>query len=73
MVFTINFYYIYYNNLDESTLGKKIKKERLKKGLTQNGLSNLSGVLRSTINDYEQDYIKPGTTNLDKLKRILPL
>lgn len=72
-IFTINFYNIFYDYLPETTLGEKIKKERLKKGLTQDKLSYLSGVLRSTINDYEQDYIKPSITNLNKLKKVLSI
>ncbi len=45
---------------------KRFKKERLKKGLTQNQLAEMFNTNKSNISRYEKGYSMPGVKNLTK-------
>lgn len=42
-----------------STLGKRIKEARIKRGLTQRQLAEIIGVKHNSISDWENDKNKP--------------
>lgn len=58
---------------DLSTIGSRIQYYRLLKGLTQEELSSLSGLNRTTIIRYENDSIEPLLKNLNKIAIALDI
>lgn len=48
-------------------LGARIKKARLRAGLTQGELAEMTGVSRSAVARWESDDIEPGVRNLAEL------
>jgi DNA-binding XRE family transcriptional regulator len=61
-----------YSDLPENTFAEKIKKAKMLKGLTQEELSKVTGLSRSTINELEADYRDNITRDtLNKLLTIL--
>lgn len=48
-------------------LGDRIKKERIKKEITQNELAKIIGVSASTIGMYEQNRREPDSSSLTKI------
>jgi DNA-binding XRE family transcriptional regulator len=55
----------------DRTLGERIKKWRLEKGLFQRDLAKLIGVDEMTIVNWEKGRTKPTKKNLDGIKAIL--
>lgn len=58
-------------DLPENTLGKKIKKYRLLRGLTQKDLSIQTNIKESAIGTYETDKIYPPMKKLEKIAEVL--
>ncbi|NFE82324.1 helix-turn-helix transcriptional regulator [Clostridium sporogenes] len=69
----INLYHELYDTLEESTLGKRLKKARMKLGLSQKQLSVKCNINRSTIMDYENNSIHPSKEALMKLSKVIDL
>lgn len=53
------------------TLGEKIRKARMNKGLNQKQLAQLLGISHSTLNKYKNNTIKPNVNILQKIAKIL--
>lgn len=58
-------------NLD--TIGEKIKKERLKKGLKQYKLANEAGISNTYLSDVEVGRTIPSIKTLDKISKVLKI
>ncbi|NFJ62198.1 helix-turn-helix transcriptional regulator [Clostridium botulinum] len=59
------------DNLPENTMGEKIKKYRLLRGLTQKDLSIQTNIKGSAIGTYETDKIYPPMEKLEKIAEAL--
>lgn len=57
-----------YDNLPQNTFAQKLKKAKILKGFTQEKLSQLTGLSRSTINELEAGY--RNNIKRDTLKRL---
>jgi transcriptional regulator with XRE-family HTH domain len=55
----------------DQTLGERIKKWRLEKGLFQRDLAKLIGVDEMTIVNWEKGRTKPTEKNIERIKEIL--
>ncbi len=55
------------------TIGEKIKHNRIKCGLTQKKLSELTGVAEITIRQYEANKYNPKINNLKKIALALKI
>jgi transcriptional regulator with XRE-family HTH domain len=55
----------------DRTLGERIKKWRLERGLFQRNLAKLIGVDEMTIVNWEKGRTKPTKKNLEQLQKIL--
>ena len=53
------------------SVGKKIKKIRENKGLTQSELANKCGILYQTIGKYERDVLNPKIETIKKIAKAL--
>ena len=62
-----------YSDLPEDTFGQRLKKLRLIKGLSQYGLSELTGVQRGMIASYELEQFYPTIDSINKLRSILDI
>ena len=62
-----------YNILEEDTLGKRLKKARLKLRLSQEKLAKECGLSSGAIAGYEYDTIYPSKDALIKLGKIIDL
>ncbi|HBJ2613295.1 TPA: helix-turn-helix transcriptional regulator [Clostridium botulinum] len=62
-----------YDTLKETTLGERLKKARMKLGLSQKQLSIKCNINRSTIMGYENDCIHPSKKALIKLSKFIDL
>ncbi|NFG03092.1 helix-turn-helix transcriptional regulator [Clostridium sporogenes] len=69
----INIYHELYDTLKENTLGQRLKKNRMKLGLSQKQLSIKCNINRSTIMDYENDSVHPSKEALIKLSKVIDL
>ncbi|MCW6110083.1 helix-turn-helix domain-containing protein [Clostridium sporogenes] len=69
----ISLYHELYNTLEENTLGKRLKKARMKLGLSQKQLSVKCNINRSTIMDYENYSINPSKEALMRLSKVIDL
>lgn len=67
----INLYNELYSTLEENTLGKRLKKARLKLGLSQYALAAQTGLTRNSIDNYERDTVHPSVTALKKLITVI--
>ena len=67
----INFYDSLYSLLEENTLGKRLKKARLKLGLSENQISIKCNLSRGAIAGYENDSIHPSKRALIKLTTFI--
>ena len=56
---SFNFYETLYKGSSDKTFGDRLKNERLKKGLSQYDLSNLTNITRAAISEYELNNIIP--------------
>lgn len=54
-----------------STLGERIKKARIKKGLSQEQLAQIMDTTKSTISKYELDRREPSMSTIQKLTQVL--
>ena len=52
-------------------VGRRLYLARKRMEMTQNELADLTGICKTTISRYENDYMKPGMSNLIKLSDIL--
>lgn len=50
------------------TIGERLRRERLRVGLSQDGLARLVGISRQTQNNYEQGNTKPDAKYLEAIK-----
>ncbi|MGA2319037.1 MAG: helix-turn-helix transcriptional regulator [Thermodesulfobacteriota bacterium] len=55
----------------DQTLGERIKKWRVERGLLQRDLAKLIGVDEMTIVNWEKGRIKPTQKNIERIKTIL--
>ncbi|WP_366510744.1 helix-turn-helix transcriptional regulator [Clostridium cochlearium] len=62
-----------YHTLGENTLGKRLKKARLKLRLSQEQLAKNCGLSTGAITGYEYDLINPSKDALIKLGRVIDL
>ncbi len=53
------------------SLGKKLKKYRIEKGLTQTELAEQAAIYQKNISDYEADVVTPSVTMMKKLADVL--
>lgn len=60
-----------YLNMNEKTLGQRIRERRKQVGLSQNGLSKAAGVSGSSISLWESDHTAPRGQNLHRLAEVL--
>lgn len=67
----INFYEALYSILEENTLGKRLKKARLKLGLSEKQLSIKCNLSRGAICGYENESIYPSKQALLKLTKYI--
>ncbi|WP_072723541.1 helix-turn-helix transcriptional regulator [Tepidibacter thalassicus] len=72
-LFIINYYKELYSHIDEKTIGSRIRKSRLSKGLSQLDLSRLTGLSEGAIHGYETNTIHPSKSALEKLGQVLNL
>ena len=57
--------------MEECKIGKKIKRNRLKKGLTQEALGKLAGVTKATVSKWESGKMAPSAPKYLQLCRYL--
>lgn len=69
----INIYHELYNTLEENTLGQRLKKNRMKLGLSQKQLSIKCNISRGAIIGYENDSVHPSKEALIKLSKVIDL
>lgn len=55
------------------TLGEKIRKARINKGLTQSRLAQILGISNSTLNKYENNTLRPNVYILEKIAKVLDI
>lgn len=67
----INFYEELYRDLDDTTVGNRIEKQRMIMNLSQRDLANIIGVSSSTIEDYESYNVYPSPETLVKISKAL--
>lgn len=67
----INLYNTLYPNMEENTLGKRLKKTRLRMGLSQEQLAHRCNLSRGAIEGYETDWIYPSRNALLNLTKII--
>ena len=67
----INFYEDLYIDLDETTVGNRIEKQRMIRNLSQMDLADVIGVSRSTIEDYESSMTYPSPKISLKIFQVL--
>lgn len=60
-----------YLNMNEKTLGQRIRERRKQVGLSQSGLSKAAGVSGSSISLWESDHTAPRGQNLHRLAEVL--
>jgi transcriptional regulator with XRE-family HTH domain len=53
------------------SLGKKLKKYRTEKGITQTALAKSIGIYQKNISDYEKDSVVPSITMIKKIADAL--
>lgn len=51
-------------------IGKRIRSERLRRGMTQVSLADAVGVRSDSISKFERDCIQPGVETLRRLARV---
>ena len=56
---------------DTSTVGSRLREQRLAEGLTQSQLSDRSGIPKPTLSRYENDHVLPSLVTLRKIARAL--
>ena len=59
--------------MDNSTIGKRIKKDRQRAGMTQEKLANLTGIAAPTIRQYESGRLNPKVTTLKKIAAAMSI
>ncbi|APC81723.1 TPA: helix-turn-helix transcriptional regulator [Clostridium botulinum] len=69
----INIYHELYDTLEENTLGQRLKKNRMKLGLSQKQLSVKCNISRGAIIGYENDSVHPSKEALIKLSKVIDL
>lgn len=57
----------------ESTLGERIRAERLRAGLSQSELAERSGISKPTLSRYENDHVLPSVATLQRLTGALDI
>lgn len=71
------FYFNFYETLHEGscnkTFGDRLKNERLKKGLSQSDLSNLTNITRAALSEYELNNIIPTKETILKIGSVLDI
>lgn len=72
-MFSFNFYETLYKGSSDKTFGDRLKNERLKKGLSQSDLSNLTNITRAAISEYELNNIIPTKETLLKIGSVLDI
>ena len=72
-MYSFNFYRTLYKGYSDKTFGDRLKNERLKKGLSQQDLSNLTNIARASISEYELNNIIPTKETLLKIGLILDI
>ena len=70
-MYSFNFYETLYQGSSDKTFGDRLKNERLKKGLSQFDLSNLTNITRTAISEYELNNIIPTKETILKIGLIL--
>ena len=72
-MYSFNFYETLYKDCCDKTFGDRLKYERLKKGLSQSDLSNLTNITRAAISEYELNNIIPTKETLLKINSVLDI
>ena len=72
-MYSFNLYETLYENYCDKTFGDRLKNERLKKGLSQSDLSNLTNIARAAISEYELNNIIPTKETLLKIGGVLDI
>ena len=72
-MYSFNFYETLYQGFCAKTFGDRLKNERLKKGLSQSDLSNLTNITRAAISEYELNNIIPTKETLLKIGAVLDI
>lgn len=67
----INFYAELNNNINENSIGDKIRKQRILKNFSQKQLAEKTGLSRSTIYDYERNAVPHSPISLLIISNIL--
>lgn len=55
------------------SIGKKLKKHRTEKGITQSQLAENTGIYQKNISDYEADLVTPSILMIKKIAEALDL
>ncbi|KHS56113.1 hypothetical protein QX51_15175 [Terrisporobacter othiniensis] len=72
-MFSFNFYETLYKCSSDKTFGDRLKNERLKKGLSQYDLSNLTNITRAALSEYELNNIIPTKKTILKIGSVLDI
>lgn len=72
-MYSFNFYEALYEGCCDKTFGDRLKNERLRKGLSQSDLSNLTNIARAAISEYELNNIIPTKETLLKIGTVLDI
>ena len=72
-MYSFNFYETLYEDCCDKTFGDRLKNERLKKGLSQYDLSNLTNITRAALSEYELNNIIPTKKTILKIGSVLDI
>lgn len=72
-MFSFNFYETLHKGSCNKTFGDRLKNERLKKGLSQSDLSNLTNITRAALSEYELNNIIPTKETILKIGSVLDI
>ena len=56
---------------DERTFGRRLRETRLRAGLSQSDLEDISGIPKARLSRYENGHVEPSIQTLNRLARAL--